>query len=110
MGHHAFVDVIVDCEVSEGCSVKIQAELCEVNVWASAADLLKLRDIRSADWNARRSIAVGRAAGSPVWWCSDGESATLLIGHDDETWDMSLTVPAHVVDEIVAQVAAGIDT
>jgi len=38
------------------------------------------------------------------------KSATLLIGHDDETWDMSFTIPVHVVDEIVAQAAAGIDT
>jgi len=105
MGHHALVDVTVDCEVTEGCSVKIQAELCEVNVWASANDFLKLRDIRSANWDSRRSVCVGRAAGSPVWWCSDGETATLLIGPDDETWDMSLTVPVEVVDEIVAQVA-----
>jgi hypothetical protein len=105
----AFVDVTVDCAVAEGCVVKIQAEMWEVNVWASAADLLKLREIRSADWDSRRSMSLGRAAGSPVWWCSDGESATLLIGPDDETWDMSLTVPVHVVDEIVAQAASGID-
>jgi len=65
--HDAFVDTTVDCEVTEGCAVKIQAELWEVN-------------------------------------------ATLLIGPDDETWDLSLTVPVHVVDEIVARAASGMDT
>ena len=110
MGHHAFVDVTVDCEVTEGCAVKIQASSGRSTSVASAAELLKFRDIRSANWDSRTNDRIGRAAGSPVWWCSDGESATLLIGPDDETWDVSLTVPVHVVDEIVAQAASGIET
>lgn len=98
------MDVTVDCEVVEGCTVKIQADSWEVNVWAASPfDLLQLRDIRSADWNSRTTISVGRAAGSPVFWCCDGQNATLLIG-DDETWDISATVPLEVIDEIVAQV------
>ena len=91
---------MVDCEVADGCVVKIQADSWEVNISASADELLKLRDIRSADWDSRAAISAGRTTGRPVSWCSDGENATLLIGHDDETWDIAVTVPLAVVDEL----------
>ena len=31
---------------------------------------------------------------------------TLLIGHDDETWDVAITVPLTVVDGIVGEAPA----
>src|ERR1035441_4521338 len=74
-GHSEQVDVTLDFMVDEGCAVKIQGDSWEVNVCASPHDLLRLRDIRLVDWNARTSIAVGRAAGSPVFWCSSGGNA-----------------------------------
>jgi hypothetical protein len=44
-----------------------------------------LRDIRAMEWNSRRVAKVGASAGAGVFWCSDGEAATIVIGHDDET-------------------------
>ena len=97
------MDVTVDCEMIEGCLVKIGAESWEINIHASADELLALRDIRSAAWESRASISAGRSAGGRVWWCSEGGSARVLIGDDDETWDMAVTIPLAVVDEIVAR-------
>ena len=59
-----------------------------------------LSGIRSADWNERRSIRAGESAGSPVFWASDGDDATLMIGDDDETWDVAITLPVAVVEDI----------
>jgi len=36
-----------------------------------------------------------------VFWAVEGDNAVLLIGVDDETWDVALTLPLAVVDEIV---------
>lgn len=36
-----------------------------------------------------------------MFWASEGSQATLLIGHDDEAWNVALTLPLTHVDEIV---------
>jgi hypothetical protein len=35
-----------------------------------------------------------------VFWASSGDDATIMIGHDDETWDVAVTVPTEVVERI----------
>jgi hypothetical protein len=73
---------------------------------ATLGELDGLRSIREADWLARRSLHIGRSADAPVHWAVNGETVTILIGHDDETWDIALEVPVVTVDDIVAQAAA----
>lgn len=34
-----------------------------------------------------------------------GETATLMIGNDDETWDISVALPLGLVDEIARRAA-----
>ena len=82
--------------------MKLQGGTWELNIWAPLADFARLRDIREANWDARRSLAVGTCAGSRVFWASDDECVTILVGHDDETWDMAVTVPLSTADEIVS--------
>lgn len=38
------------------------------------------------------------------WAVAGDEQATILIGQDDETWDIALTVPLSAVDEIASLV------
>jgi hypothetical protein len=97
------VDVTLDFDVDEGCLVKIQDAAWEVNVRSPAVDFVRLRGIRSADWNTRKCIQAGRSAGSPVWWSSRGNAVMLLIGDDDETWDVAVTLPLAIVDDIASQ-------
>ncbi len=80
--------------------VKLQTETWELNIWAPVADLVRLRDIRRADWDSRRSLAVGICAGSPVFWTVQEDQAAILIGRDDETWDIGISLPIETVDEI----------
>ncbi|MEV0291875.1 hypothetical protein AB0H36_47825 [Kribbella sp. NPDC050820] len=35
-----------------------------------------------------------------------GKAATIMIGHDDETWDLAISVPLGLVDDLVRQVEA----
>jgi hypothetical protein len=63
---------------------------------------VRLRGIEDADWVARRSLAVGTCAGSSVYWAMSGDQATILVGHDDETWDVGISVPLETVHEIVS--------
>jgi hypothetical protein len=99
-------DVSGEREVDGRLAVKLQADAWEVNVRASSDDFMKLTEIRSTDWSQRRSIAAGEAAGAPVFWASVNDHAALMVGHDDEAWDISITLPFDLVDEIVREVAA----
>ena len=83
--------------------MKLQTDDWEVHLRASAHDLVRLSEIRSADWSDRRSIQVGESAGAPVFWATTNGQASLMIGHDDETWDIVIALPFDAVDEIVRE-------
>jgi hypothetical protein len=100
------VDMTFDIEGSPGAPVlvKLQTETWEVNVWAPLADLARLRNVKDADWDARRSLAIGTCAGASVYWAMEGEDqVSILIGHDDETWDVGVTIPLATAYEIALQ-------
>jgi hypothetical protein len=74
--------------MDDGLALKLQTDAWEVNVYASADDLLRLRDIRTAEWGHRPSIRAGTSGEAKPFWASTGGAAALMIGHDDETWDI----------------------
>jgi hypothetical protein len=98
-------DVVVDSEVdTDGRTVacaKIASGDWEVNIRATPLEFATLGSIRGATWASRHSTAVGRSAGAPVFWSCDGPTASILIGSDDETWDVALVVAVDVIDRIV---------
>jgi hypothetical protein len=83
--------------------VKIQAPAWEVNVRASADELSRLKDIRLADWDQGRSLRVGESAEASAFWACNGGEVTLMIGHDEETWDIGVTFPVEIADAIVKE-------
>jgi hypothetical protein len=98
------VDVSLDVEERDIWVAKIGSDSFEVNVkFGSLEELLQLSSIREAGWNNRSSIKAGRSADTDVYWCVDGDSSTLLIGHDDELWDVAINLPTAVIDDLVAQ-------
>lgn len=98
-------DVVVDVEIDGRYAIKISAETWEVNVRATPQDVAELSAVRGAAWSDRGSIAVGEAAGAAAFWSSEGDMVTLLIGHDDETWDVAVSFPISILDEILESIA-----
>jgi hypothetical protein len=87
---------------------KISADEWEINVRAPQADFAALSGIRDAAWATRSTRSAGTSAGSPVFWCrdeEDSERASVLVGADDETWDIAISLPTQVVEDLVRQVA-----
>jgi hypothetical protein len=83
---------------------KISSETTEVNVYFQTDDPRSLLNVSEADWNARKSIQCGTSAGQKVWWSCDSGSVTLLIGHDDESWDIALGgIPLKLVTDAASQ-------
>ena len=97
------MDVTIEEDAAGDVAVKLQAHEWEVNFRASRAELVALSGIRTADWNERRSIRAGESAGAPVFWASGGDDATLMIGSDEETWDVAITLPVAAVEEIASR-------
>ena len=44
---------------------------------------------------------LGTSAGGQAFWASTGGAAALMIGHDDEAWDITVTIPFDVIDHVV---------
>jgi hypothetical protein len=97
------VDVTIDLSAGDGAAaVKLQSAHWELNIRAPGTEFARLRDIEGADWDARRSLAVGTCAGAGVFWARSDDQVAILVGHDDETWDVAVLVPLATVHEIAA--------
>ena len=96
------VDVTLNEATGSVVAMKLRTPTWELNIWAPAADFVRLHAIDDADWNARRSLAIGTSADAPVHWAKNGDQVAILIGHDDETWDIALSVPVATVHEIAS--------
>jgi len=88
-------------------AVKLQSPSWELNFRAGPEELMRLGTIRETNWAPRRCLHVGRCAGTQVHWAADGDTVTVMVGADDETWDVAVTVPLATVDRIVADASAG---
>ena len=104
----ASVTLSVEKTASDGeaIQIKLGSPLGELNVYASPTDRAALDSIRDARWSSRRSIRLGTVFGVPAWWSVDGDELTVLVGHDDETWDVAFTLPSTLLDDLKVQWAA----
>jgi hypothetical protein len=65
-------------------------------------DLAQVGEALHAEWTARQSIRVGHTLGTPVHWSRGDEPDTvnLMVGPDDETWQVLVVVPASLIRAI----------
>jgi hypothetical protein len=101
----AVVDVTIELPTGDGpAAVKLQSPHWELNIRAARTELARLGEIDNADWDTRRSLAVGTCAGAGVFWARSDDQVAILVGSDDETWDAAVLVPLATVHEIAALV------
>ena len=87
--------LITKDNISNHSHMKIQTQDWELNIHLSEQELVELKHIRSANWNARQSIKAGVSANASVFWAynNDRETVSVLIGQDDESWDFGVMLP-----------------
>jgi hypothetical protein len=84
--------------------VKLQGLGCELNIAVSECELEKLRAIAGSRWSDRTSLQVGRCLGTPVFWsCEDG-CLSVLVGVDDEIWEVGFTAPESLVTVLLKEI------
>jgi hypothetical protein len=96
------VDVTLNESTGDVVAMKLQTDAWELNIWAPLTDFMRLHEIKGSAWDTRRSLAIGTSADAPVYWVRSGGQAMVLVGHDDETWDIAVAMPLATVDEITS--------
>lgn len=102
----ADVDFAAEIEADGRVAVKVQAVSVEVNIRLNRTDVEALSGIQSADWAKRGSILAGECAGARVFWSADADVASILVGTDDETWDVGVMIPTATVLDIARDARA----
>ena len=101
------IDVSADFADDEGrrvIALKIQSGSgFEINIKIDEGDVSKLREIPNTDWDSRETLLIGESLGESVFWCVDDERISILIGHDDETWEIGFWIPFSMLDELVSE-------
>jgi hypothetical protein len=93
----------VDYDAAEGVLHLSRTDLLLV-ITIAPHELVLLRAAREADWKRRQSITAGSMLGSACHWCQGEEPDTvqLLVGPDDETWELALTLPVADIERMIA--------
>ncbi len=101
----AGVPSVVADRSEDGVVVKISMPQLEINVWIPQEELSNLEQVRTTLWD-KGSLRIGRSAGEAAWWSADLQEQTLsiVIGHDDETWDVGAILPLATLDLILTEV------
>jgi hypothetical protein len=104
--------VDVDVDYSWEGDERLYAVSLSTDTWLAVIhippeDAIKLNDVASRSWDDG-SLRIGESAAAAAWWSvgDDNETVMILIGHDDETWDISIAIPAATIPDIVAAIAA----
>lgn len=90
----------------QGFVIKIQTNTTELNVWIRTDEVSLFKKVRSARWDVRGSVQIGRSAGATVFWSVDDEALSILVGDDDETRDVGLMLPVSVLNQIIEKIQA----
>jgi|SRR3972149_7873913 len=103
--------VSVEARVDDGVrvyAIKIGTPSFEVNVDVPHGDAPRLKKVSNSPWLSG-ALRIGTSAGAPAWWCVAGQDEeikglSILVGHDDQTWDIALQLPLETIDAVVHEV------
>ena len=105
--------VAVDVVDEEGrlYNIKIATDAFEVNVLVPVEQAALLDRVRQTPW-ASGALQIGTSAGAPAWWCigdadrEDPDRMSILVGEDDQSWDIAVQVPIATIDEVLREIGA----
>jgi len=88
---------------AESVLLKIGCSRFEANFWIPLHDLAKFKLLLET-LSADESLPIGHSAGAPAFW-SRGEAGLVMvvIGTDDESWDICFGLPEDVFKEILIE-------
>ena len=104
--------ITVDVDYSYDGDTRLYAVSLSTDTWLTLihippAEAARLSEVTSRSWDDG-ALRIGESAGAGVFWSVNGEddkdTVVILVGDDDETWDISFAVPASTIQEILAAI------
>jgi len=83
--------------------LKVTTNDLEVNMWLRADEVPTVRRVASTSW-LDGALKIGQSANALVYWSVDDDTLTLLVGHDDQTWDIAVSLPASALPAIISEI------
>jgi hypothetical protein len=98
--------IAVSSELSEQTvTIKLQADCFEFNVRIPENQITQLKNVPNIEWE-NGALKLGKSADADVFWCADGDDfISVMIGHDDQTWDIAFQLPIGVIDDIFRSIS-----
>ena len=89
--------------------IKIGTPAFEANVVVPFEEAGRLKEVRETAWLSG-ALRIGSTSGVPTWWCvvedDDERTLSILIGSDDQSWDIALQLPLGTIDAVLREIAA----
>jgi len=89
-----------DGKGSDAVMLKLYSTIVEVNIFIPISDIKMILEFCSGKV---MSFESGKSANSSVFWNRDESSGNILIGDDDITWDIGLTLDDETANDIIAE-------
>lgn len=80
--------------------MKVQTDHYEVNIWLTESEVNELQSNDPGEWCSRGALRVGKCAESSVYWNIHGDFLSIIIGHDEESWSISFSLPVAALAQI----------
>jgi hypothetical protein len=78
--------------------IKLCSDFFELNIWIDAGDIEGLKDIGA---RKIKYYQAGKSANSAVHWVLEAQTAYILIGDDQEAWDIALSVDIGFIKRLI---------
>ena len=109
LGTSVAAEATLDAADGHFIAIKIGTPSFELNIAVPIGEIPLLARVRGRRWSDG-ALRIGRSAGAAAWWSVDDEHGvpylSILVGHDDQTWDIAAQLPIHTIEDVVREVEA----
>ncbi len=97
------MDLYLEPGGDDDVRIKIQGEEWELNIILMEEEMYLFDRLHLSVWGSGEMIIAGKSAGANVHWAFDADAnvVSLLVGHDYQTWDFGVRIPAKDLLEAV---------
>ena len=103
----AAVDWQLEYDADDSAMVLRSAE-AYLSIRVSPSDLKTLAALDGAAFEVARSVRAGTMLGQHAFWCfgEQEDTAQVLVGPDEQSWELAVTLPLSVVQAAAAKAAS----
>lgn len=99
-----FFNPAYDSQNEPMLTLKISSHIWEINIDLKEQELDLLTKVKNARWDERDSIIIGKCLNSPVFWSCQERKVSILIGHDDECWDICVSIEKKYLKDLESEI------